>query len=109
MEVLLTQGKYLLFPWQRSTFAFYAAFFSLCFFVHEGNRQSQRTQRCETCSTHEQGGPGMGKDEHGSHLGGRQMEQAGKHQYPNGFVAPDLPRRGWQDVEHVVDGVAEDG
>src|SRR6266702_733970 len=51
----------------------------------------------------------MREEEHCIDLSWGLLQQAGEDQQADGLVTSDLSWRGWENVEHVVDGIAEDG
>src|SRR5579875_448783 len=74
-----------------------------------GEGEAEGSEAGHAGDAHEDCSPGVGEDEHGRHFVGGQVEQAREDEQANRFVAANLAWRRGQDVEHVVDGVAEDG
>ncbi len=64
---LLMQDRCFLFLREKHSFAFYIAFFSPRFHGSR-DRQAEGPQAQYASHTHEQGGPGVGKEEHSSHF-----------------------------------------
>ena len=103
----LLQDRRFLFLYEERIFTYRATFFSSRF--HDrGDRQTECLQTYQASRTHEQGCPGVRKDEHSDNFVRWQTKESSEDKQTNGFIAAYLSGGSWEDIEHVVESISED-